>query len=112
MANTYSWEITQLDAKIQQGDNQNVVYMIHFIYRGEDQENPDFHASYIGTAGVNYDPENPFIQYDDLTKNEVISWITQTVEIDFLKEYVDDKIELQKNPVDETLTPPWNQEIN
>ena len=112
MANSYSWTITQLDAKIQQDNNQNVVYMIHFIFRGENQENPEYNASYIGTAGVEYNPENPFIQYDDLTKEEVINWIKETVEEDWLKEYVDDKIELLVNPIDETLSPPWDEEIN
>ena len=112
MANTYTWDINQLDAKINQDELQNVVYMIHFSYSAYDQENPEYNASYIGTAGVEYDPENPFTPYDDLTKDEVISWILETVSIDFLNEYVDGKIELLKNPVDEYLSPPWSDTIN
>ena len=62
----------------------------------------------IGTLGVQYNPENPFISYDDLTKEDVVGWLESGLDVDSMKENLDKQIELKKNPVDETLRPDWD----
>ena len=37
MANTYSWKINALDAKIQDGDNSDVIYTVHWSYIAQDE---------------------------------------------------------------------------
>jgi len=108
MANTYSWRINALDAKIHENDLDNVIYTVHWSFIGQDDSEKPVSASSIGTLGVQYNPENPFISYDDLTKEDVVGWLEDGLDVDSMKESLDKQIELQKNPVDETLRPDWD----
>ena len=108
MANTYSWRINALDAKIHENDLDNVIYTVHWSFIGQDDSEEPVSASSIGTLGVQYNPENPFISYDDLTKEDVVGWLEEGLDVDSMKENLDKQIELEKNPVDETLRPDWD----
>ena len=108
MANTYNWKINALDAKIHENDLDNVIYTIHWSFIGQDDSEEPVMASLIGTLGVQYNPENPFISYDDLTKEDVVGWLESGLDVDSMKENLDKQIELKKNPVDETLRPNWD----
>lgn len=108
MANTYSWRINALDAKIHEDDLDNVIYTVHYTLIGQDDSEEPVSASSIGTLGVQYNPENPFISYDDLTKEDVVGWLEDGLDVDSMKENLDKQIELKKNPVDETLRPDWD----
>jgi hypothetical protein len=106
MANTYNWKINALDAKIQEGDNSNVIYTVHWSYTASD-ESGDHTASSIGTLGVTYDPDN-FIPYADLEKDDVVSWLEAGLDVASMQENLDKQIELEINPVNETLKPDWD----
>ena len=106
MANTYNWKIVALDAKIQEGDNSNVIYTVHWRYTATD-ESGDHTASSIGTLGVTYDPDN-FIPYADLEKDDVVVWLEAGLDVEAMQENLDNQIELQINPVDEVLRPDWD----
>ena len=106
MANTYNWRINALDAKIHEGDNDNVIYTVHWGYIATD-ETGDYSASSIGTMGVEYDPDN-FIPYADLVKSDVVGWLEAGLDVDSMKSSLDNQIELKINPVDETLRPDWD----
>ena len=106
MANTYNWKINALDAKIHEGDNDNVIYTVHWSFIATD-ETEEYSASSIGTMGVEYDPDN-FIPYADLVKSDVVGWLEAGLDVDSMKESLDNQIELKINPVDETLRPDWD----
>ena len=108
MANTYSWIISALDAKIKEDNLENVIYNIHWRYYASNGEVKPITATRIGVLNVKYKEGNPFIPYNDLTKNEVIAWLDAGLDVDNLKIQLDKDIELQKNPIDETLYPDWN----
>jgi hypothetical protein len=108
MANTYKWQISQLDAKIHQDNLDNVIYNIHWSLTASDDSEPPYRQSSIGVLPVSYNSENPFIPYSDLTKNEVIGWLESALDVESIKQNLDNKIELQKNPVDEYLIPDWD----
>jgi hypothetical protein len=57
--------------------------------------------------GVEYDPGN-FIPYADLTKDDVVAWLEAGLDVEAMKENLDNQIELEINPVDETLRPDWD----
>lgn len=110
MANTYNWKILQLDAKIHENDLDNVIYTIHWRYVAEDnsdEANP-ISRDIIGTLGVTYNPDEPFIEYADLTKEDVVGWLEAGLDVDNMKFNLDQQIELQKHPVDEYLRPDWD----
>ncbi len=108
MANTYNWRINALDAKIHENDLDNVIYTVHWSFMGQDDSEEPVSASSIGTLAVQYNPESPFISYDDLTKEDVVGWLESGLDVDSMKESLDKQIELKKNPVDETLRPDWD----
>ena len=108
MANTYSWRINALDAKIHENDLDNVIYTVHYTFIGQDDSEEPVMASSIGTLGVQYNPEEPFIQYDDLTKEDVVGWLEAGLDVETMKQNIDNQIELKKNPVDKTLRPNWD----
>ena len=106
MTNTYNWKINALDAKIQEGDNSDVIYTVHWSYIAQD-ESGEHTVSSIGTMGVEYDPDN-FIPYADLTKDDVVAWLEAGLDVEAMKSNLDNQIELEINPVDETLRPDWD----
>ena len=108
MANTYNWRINALDAKIHENDLDNVIYTVHYIFIGQDDSEEPVSASSIGTLGVQYNPEEPFIEYADLTKEDVVGWLEAGLDVEAMKQNIDKQIELKKNPVDETLRPNWD----
>ena len=75
MANTYDWKINQLDAKIKQDGKDNVIYTVHWSYIAKDDSEPDkYMASSIGTISVEYKDGDPFIEYADLKKSDVVNY--------------------------------------
>ena len=108
MKNTYNWKINALDAKIHENDLDNVIYTVHYTFIGQDDSEEPVMASSIGTLGVQYNPENPFIPYADLTKEDVVGWLEAGLDVDSMKENLDKQIELKIHPVNETLRPDWN----
>ena len=108
MAITYKWTINQMNAHIQAEGEDNVIFTVHWAFMGQDDSEEPVSASSIGTLGVEYNPENPFIPYADLTKEDVVGWLESGLDVDSMKENLDEQIELKKNPVDETLRPDWD----
>ena len=107
MANTYHWKIVQLDAKIKENDLDNVIYTVHYRFYAEDDSDPKIVKDIIGCIGVVYDPEN-FIPYEDLTKEDVVGWLEADLNVEGMKQNLDQEINLIKNPVDEYLQPDWD----
>ena len=105
MSNTYNWRINALDAKIQEGDNSDVIYTVHWSYIAQDQSG-EHTASSIGTLGVTYDPKN-FIPYADLEKEDVVAWLEAGLDIDSMKQNLSDQLSKLENPTDVVLRPNW-----
>tara|TARA_R110002153_G_scaffold50562_1_gene142262 strand:- start:64 stop:399 length:336 start_codon:yes stop_codon:yes gene_type:complete len=111
MANTYNWNINQMSAKIQEGELQNVIWLINYTYIGKDETvTPIIMSTVNGSIRVQYNEGDPFIPYADLTKNDVIGWLeaSEDINIEGMKENIDKQIYDQKNPVDENLYPNWD----
>jgi len=108
MANIYNWKISQLDAKIHQDNLDNVIYIIHWSYLATDDSVEPITVNLSGAMGVEYKEGDPFIPYNDLTKDVVVGWLENNLDVDALKLNLDKQIEIKKNPVDEYLHPDWN----
>jgi hypothetical protein len=108
MANTYNWLIPTLEAKIYDNGLHNVIYNIHWRYIAHDENDEKIMSTRIGVLNIKYKEGDPFIPYNDLTKNEVIAWLDAGLDVDNLKIQLDKDIELIKNPVDENLYPEWD----
>jgi hypothetical protein len=118
----YTWEFPALDVKYSDGEMTNVVNTVHWRLNATDGVHT---VSTYGSIGVPEPTPEAFVSYDDLTKEEVQSWVesamrTETPSVDGTEEAVvvdgvqelyenlARQIAVQKAPVSGTLTPPWN----
>ena len=67
MANTYTWKITQLAAKIHSDGLDNVIYSVQYNYIAKDNSDPVIQRSIMGSESVTYKEGDPFIPYNELT---------------------------------------------
>lgn len=107
----YSWTISQLDCKIQDTvdgkELKNIVETIHWRYKLTDEDITV--ELYDATSLFDIDVNN-FIEYENLTKQNVIDWLTENLDIEDLQKHLNDLMTLKKNPVMEVLPLPWKNE--
>lgn len=111
MANTYNWKINKLDVKKEQDGLTDVVYDIHYTYTGTSSDTDDdgnaYTASMIGAKKIEApDPEN-YIQFDQLTKDQVVAWLEESLEVDELNNTLDTIISELVTPSIESKNAPW-----
>ena len=107
MAINYTWRINTLEAKIHENGLDNVVFNVHYTYLGVDEENEKYAISKMGILSVQYKEGEPFTPYEDLTESQVLEWLESGLNIQEMQDSISKEIELLKNPVNESLTPPW-----
>ena len=92
---TYKWVISDLKAKIQDGELSNVIDTIHWRYQAEDGE---FTADVYGSVGLEAPEADSFIPSEELTVADVEAWLEAKLDVEALKEGLDAQLEAQKNP--------------
>lgn len=117
MAISYSWKVNQLTKKTEQ-DTENVVVHCRWELTGTDSGTGTT-GQFHGATPLTYDPTNSssFIAYNDLTQDDVISWL-QTIVVDDYWNHVTERIAEQISKVDdpveevdETLLP-WAEPVS
>ena len=107
MAVTNVWNVTQLDCYPQVDGETDVVFTVHFNLTGTDG---DYTGYVYGTVGVTYNPEEPFVPYNELTLDQVIGWVQDALgeeQVASLEANVAQQIENQKNPPVVSPPLPW-----
>ena len=120
MAITYTWQITNLERKTKEGDLDNVVFKVSWIYTGVDSENDSDGNPYKGsfsdaTVLGSPDPDS-FTAFANVTKDQCESWVIAALaeedpvrNEETLKAKVDLQIAREKNPPEVWGTPSaWN----
>ena len=74
---TTTWNIIKLICKTTDGNLSNVVYKVQWECKRSDSSNNSVDEIGICTL-AQADPSN-FIQYDNLTKAEVVNWVKATL---------------------------------
>jgi hypothetical protein len=111
----FNWIISAMDCKIHEGEMTDVVQTVHWRYNTTDivpatsgsTEKTYFAEMYGATQVGEPTPEN-FTSYPDLTKEQVVGWLEAVLDIDTMDENLTNQIELQINPIDVTLPPPFS----
>jgi hypothetical protein len=99
MTATITWKISQLDRNAADGG----VTVAHWTVTAVDG---DYSASAYSTAGFTPDPEAPgFVPYEELTEDDVLVWVWDSVDKDAAEESLLKQIDAQKNPVVVSGTP-------
>ena len=90
---TYTWNIAQLEREVSDG----YVFTAHWTLDASDEE---YSVSSYGSIGFER-PEEDMIDFEDLTKELVISWIQEKMgaeQIETMESALQAQIEEQKSP--------------
>ena len=90
MSATITWSVTNLDRKTSDG----YIQVCHWTCSGVDGE---FSDSVYSTCS--FGDGSPTIPYDQVTQDEVLNWVWESVDKDATEAAIAAKIEAQKNPV-------------
>jgi hypothetical protein len=108
MANTYTWDIVELQSYPTVGDKTNVVVAIHWILTGTDGTNT---ASFRGVQGISFNSDGDFTPYENLTKDQVIAWVHNSLDEDGIAKAqadIDSQLKYMANrPVSNAV--PWSE---
>lgn len=105
---SYEWGLGPLDVRLSEDGLTNVVYGVHWSLSAIDG---DYTASSYGSVGVPPPETADFTPYDQLTKEQVEGWVVAALgqeQVDVMKANLAKQIDLQKNPVEASLQPPWS----
>ncbi len=86
------------------GNLNDVVITIHWRYSAEKE---GFFTDMYGATSMPLPTGEDFTPYEDLTKDQVCSWLESTLDVDAMEENLDNQLELLINPVNVTLPPPF-----
>jgi hypothetical protein len=98
MATTYQWTIQQMDRLTSDG----FVVTVHYNVLAVDG---DYSASTYGTVGYTEQPGEQYVPYDQLTEQQVVGWVQESLGKDTVEASLTAQIEAQKNPVQESGVP-------
>jgi hypothetical protein len=103
---TYDWEFSTLDCTIgpDSEGHEDIVYTVHWRLNARES---GYSASEFGSLAVTYTEGDPFIPFEDLTKSDVEGWCEDGLDVAAMKARLRARVELDKNPINATLDPPW-----
>ena len=102
----YTWEITAMEVILNQDGLSNVVSNIDWRLIATVKGQP-YTALHWAKQYVSAPDADTFTAYDELTKEQVVSWLESVLDVPQLKENLDEQINLQANPVTAILPPPF-----
>jgi len=110
MAITYKWDIPAMNAHIQAGGQENVIYTVHYRYTGsEESGGKTYSSTNIGTQSYTYVEGEPFTPYENTEafENIVIGWLEGSLDVSSMQASIAAKIQTQITPVNEDLYFTW-----
>jgi hypothetical protein len=97
----YTWNVVQMDRNTVDG----FVTTVHYTVNAIDGE---YSASTYGTVGFTQEDMN-YVPFADLTQEQVIAWVQDSLGQATVEESLATQIEAQKNPV-QVSGLPWSNE--
>ena len=90
MANTYTWKINAVDCYTSKDGLENVAYNVHWTLIATNGE----HTAYsIGVHSIGSPNPDNFVAFEDLTEDDVISWISAAMDVEQMRANLDKQIE-------------------
>jgi hypothetical protein len=96
----YTWNVVQMDRLTSDG----FVVTVHYTVNAVDGE---FTASTYGTVGYTQG-EGSYVPFANLTKDQVIGWVQESLNKDTVEAALATQIDAQKNPVQASGLP-WSE---
>ena len=107
MAITYTWAVIQMDCYPELDGDTDVVFTVHWTLTGVDG---DYTGSVYGSQALTLDPGAPFVPYNLLSEERVLSWVWDAMGAEQVAAYeanVAGQIANQINPPVVTPPLPW-----
>jgi hypothetical protein len=109
MAITYNWVISAMDEYPMTEDNlADVVFNVHWRRNAtEEVDGVSYFADIYGSQSVPAPSAEDFIPYEDLTLEQVCSWLEESMDVEVLDEALAHQIDEKINPSVVSLPLPW-----
>lgn len=110
---TYEWNFNPLTVYSSLSGYDNVVYKVYWrIDAQEPANNPVdpskiYYATKTGLVDLPISNLGTFTPYEELTKDQVLGWITPYIDIPAILSELQNSINAQKAPATQDLPPPW-----
>jgi hypothetical protein len=88
--NNYTWRINAVDCYTSKDGLEKVAYNVHWSYFATNGEHT---ASMIGVQSVGEPNPDNFVAFEDLTEDDVISWISASMDVEQMQANLDKQIE-------------------
>jgi len=95
---SYNWQIVNMDRKTTDG----FVVTVHYSVLATDG---DYSANTYGTVGYTEDAGKTYIPYNQLTQDEVVAWVKDSLGQETVEASLATQIEALKHPVQESGLP-------
>jgi len=102
---TYKWIFSAFDCRVDEDGMQDVVTTVHWRYNGTNEDG--ISAELYGAQAVGTPTPDAFTPYPDLSEEQVIGWMEETLDVEAMDLNIAEQIELIINPVYVTLPPPF-----
>ena len=97
---TYNWIISDLVAKIQDGELSNIIETVHYRYQATDGEHT---ADIYGSVGLEA-PNDNFKPFEEVTKADVIAWLESKLDVEAMQEGLSKQLDAIANPTHVSLS--------
>jgi hypothetical protein len=98
---TYSWIISDLVAKIQDGELSNVIETVHYRYQATDGEHT---ADVYGSVGLEAPDAESFKPFEEVTEADVIAWLESKLDVEAMQEGLSNQLDAIANPTHVSLS--------
>ena len=88
--NDYTWRINAVDCYTSKDGLEKVAYNVHWSYFATNGEHT---ASMIGVQSIGEPNPDNFVAFEDLTDDDVISWISAAMDVEQMQSNLDKQIE-------------------
>lgn len=97
----YKWAISNLVAKIQDGELQNIIETVHWRYQAIDGE---LIADTYGSVGLEAPDAESFKPFEEVTEADVISWLESKLDVETIQEGLSNQLDAIANPTHISLS--------
>ena len=97
----YSWIISDLVAKIQDGELSNVIETVHYRYQATDGEHT---ADVYGSVGLEAPDAESFKPFEEVTEADVIAWLEAKLDVEAMQEGLSNQLDAIANPTHVSLS--------
>jgi hypothetical protein len=109
---TTDWVISAMECRVHEENMDDVVIIVHWRYQARElHEEKEYFAETYGATSVGMPDPETFTPYDQLTKEQVVGWLEEELDVEQMNASLQENINLQINPVTVTLPPAWQQNV-